>query len=136
VKPGDLLAVPDVHGDSTDCPTYYDGCHCTVEVLKHNIERAEKAEAEVARLQAEAAVMREALIRCREQLHDQQAMPDDSQDEVYEAALTTDAGRALLVEVKALRKIAEVARDAASNGRATSGLMDALDALDTKGDAP
>ena len=27
------------------CPTYYDGCDCTVEVLVHNIERAKKAEA-------------------------------------------------------------------------------------------
>jgi hypothetical protein len=33
-----------------DCPTYYDGCNCTMETLEHNIERAEKAEAEVARL--------------------------------------------------------------------------------------
>lgn len=29
----------------TDCPTYYDGCHCLVETLVHNIERAQKAEA-------------------------------------------------------------------------------------------
>lgn len=28
------------------CPTYYDGCHCTAATVQHNIERAEKAEAE------------------------------------------------------------------------------------------
>lgn len=27
------------------CPTFHDGCHCTVENLVHNIERAEAAEA-------------------------------------------------------------------------------------------
>jgi len=33
------------HNDISDqCPTYYDGCNCTVEVLKHNIARADKAE--------------------------------------------------------------------------------------------
>lgn len=32
------------------CPTFYDGCHCTVDVLVHNIKRAEAAEAEVKRL--------------------------------------------------------------------------------------
>ena len=33
------------HGSPEQCPTYYDGCNCTVEVLVHNIERAKKAEA-------------------------------------------------------------------------------------------
>ncbi len=32
---------------SSDCPTWYDGCHCTVETLTHNIDRSEKAEAEL-----------------------------------------------------------------------------------------
>ena len=40
------------HHNPKDCPTYYDGCNCTVEVLVHNIERAEKAEARVAELEA------------------------------------------------------------------------------------
>ena len=36
------------HGvDPKNCPTFYDGCHCTVETLIHNIDRAEKAEAEL-----------------------------------------------------------------------------------------
>jgi len=35
------------------CPTYYDGCNCTVEVLAHNIERAQKAERRVAELESE-----------------------------------------------------------------------------------
>jgi len=34
------------------CPTYYDGCNCTVEVLVHNIERAKRAERRVAELEA------------------------------------------------------------------------------------
>lgn len=33
--------------DPDNCPTWYDGCHCTVEALVHNIERAEKAEAKL-----------------------------------------------------------------------------------------
>lgn len=33
----------DDHTES-ECPTYYDGCHCSVMVLRHNIERAERAE--------------------------------------------------------------------------------------------
>ncbi|MCP4573260.1 MAG: hypothetical protein GY838_12975 [bacterium] len=34
------------HGmDPERCPTFHDGCHCTVENLVHNIDRAEAAEA-------------------------------------------------------------------------------------------
>jgi cell division protein FtsB len=40
------------HNDPKDCPTFYDHCHCTVENLLHNIERAEKAEDELAQLRA------------------------------------------------------------------------------------
>ena len=40
------------HDGPERCPTYYDGCNCTVEVLVHNIERAQKAEARVAELEA------------------------------------------------------------------------------------
>jgi len=36
------------HEGPDGCPTYYDGCHCTVEVLRHNIERADSAEAKLA----------------------------------------------------------------------------------------
>jgi hypothetical protein len=32
------------HGDPAECPTYYDGCHCTVGTLAFNIARAESAE--------------------------------------------------------------------------------------------
>jgi hypothetical protein len=32
------------HEEIDDCPTYYDGCNCTVENLAHNIRRAEEAE--------------------------------------------------------------------------------------------
>ena len=36
------------HGmDPEECPTFHDGCHCTVENLVHNIERAEAAEAKL-----------------------------------------------------------------------------------------
>lgn len=38
------------HEDPADCPAFYDGCHCDVEALVHNVDRAEKAEAEAARL--------------------------------------------------------------------------------------
>ena len=39
------------HDGPERCPTYYDGCNCTVEVLVHNIERAKKAERRVAELE-------------------------------------------------------------------------------------
>ena len=32
------------HKGPENCPTYYDGCHCSVLVLRFNIARAEKAE--------------------------------------------------------------------------------------------
>lgn len=40
------------HDAPEGCPTYYDGCNCTVEALAHNIDRAEKAERRVAELEA------------------------------------------------------------------------------------
>ena len=40
------------HDGPEGCPTYHDGCNCTVEVLVHNIERAKKAERRVAELEA------------------------------------------------------------------------------------
>ena len=40
------------HDGPEGCPTYHDGCNCTVEVLVHNIERAQKAERRVAELEA------------------------------------------------------------------------------------
>jgi hypothetical protein len=46
-----LVGTP--HKSDEECSTYYDGCHCTVETMEHNIDRAEKAEALVASLQAE-----------------------------------------------------------------------------------
>ena len=45
---------PGCHTGPGECPTYHDGCHCTRDVLIHNIARAESAEAEVARLRAAA----------------------------------------------------------------------------------
>ena len=41
------------HDGPERCPTYYDGCNCTVEVLAHNIERAQKAERRAAELERE-----------------------------------------------------------------------------------
>jgi hypothetical protein len=38
------------HTDPADCPTYYDGCNCSVETLIHNIERAAKAETQLAEM--------------------------------------------------------------------------------------
>ena len=34
------------HDEADGCPTFYDGCNCTVETLVHNIRRAERAEEE------------------------------------------------------------------------------------------
>ena len=39
------------HDGPEGCPTYHDGCNCTVEVLVHNIERAKRAERRVAELE-------------------------------------------------------------------------------------
>ena len=36
------------HDGPENCPTYYDGCNCTVEALTHNIKRAQEAEAGLA----------------------------------------------------------------------------------------
>lgn len=41
--------------DVDDCPTFYDGCNCTIQTLDHNIKRAQIAEAEVERLKASMA---------------------------------------------------------------------------------
>lgn len=43
------------HDGPENCPTYYDGCNCTVEALVHNIERARKAEARITELEKERA---------------------------------------------------------------------------------
>ena len=41
------------HGmDPTHCPTFHDGCHCTVDTLVHNIERAEAAEKKLEQVRA------------------------------------------------------------------------------------
>lgn len=42
------------HGPD-ECPTYYDGCNCTVGCLEHNIRRAEDAESRLAESQAREA---------------------------------------------------------------------------------
>ena len=39
------------HLEPTNCPTYHDGCHCTVETLIHNIKRAEKADKRIKELE-------------------------------------------------------------------------------------
>ena len=36
--------LPFDHPDAMQCPTWHDGCHCTVETLRDNIQRAERAE--------------------------------------------------------------------------------------------
>ena len=38
------------HNSPSECPTYYDGCNCSVDCLVFNIDRAEKAEARVVAL--------------------------------------------------------------------------------------
>jgi hypothetical protein len=43
------------HKRAEDCPTFYDGCHCTVETLIHNIKRAEAA----------VSLLRECLVQFR-----------------------------------------------------------------------
>ena len=52
------------HDGPERCPTYYDGCNCTVEVLVHNIERAKKAERRVAELEAANSYLRSTLLNC------------------------------------------------------------------------
>lgn len=41
----------DPHPNAEGCPTFYDGCNCTVENLVHNIQRAEAAEQRIAILE-------------------------------------------------------------------------------------
>lgn len=47
------------HETPENCPTYYDGCNCTVEVLTYNIDRAQKAETSLAAANAEIARLKE-----------------------------------------------------------------------------
>lgn len=57
----EILDPPLTYGDCPsieDCPAYYDGCHCTTGCLKHNIDRAEKAEAALAEAEVEVGRMR------------------------------------------------------------------------------
>lgn len=63
---GEGVARP--HDTPEGCPTYYDGCNCTVEALVHNIERAEKAERRVAELESAS---RDALLAASESRCDQ-----------------------------------------------------------------
>jgi hypothetical protein len=37
-----------------ECPSWYDYCNCTRDTLRYNIQRAEKAEAELRALRVEA----------------------------------------------------------------------------------
>lgn len=53
----ELAPLPATHGDLVECVTWYDGCHCTVETLEHNIKRAEAAEARVGQLTETADVL-------------------------------------------------------------------------------
>ncbi len=54
------LAAP--HGvDSTNCPTFYDCCHCTVETLVFQIKRADKLQTDNDRLAEEAEGLRDDL---------------------------------------------------------------------------
>ena len=53
------------------CPTWYDGCHCTLDALRHNIERAEKAAAERDKLQADLATV----LACLERAPDNHCYP-------------------------------------------------------------
>ena len=48
-----LVGAP--HGGADACPTFYDGCHCTVDTLDHNCRRAEAAEAALSSAREEAA---------------------------------------------------------------------------------
>jgi hypothetical protein len=52
-----LKVGPDDH-TADNCPTYYDGCHCTVETLVHNIKRAEEAERELELMRGRQAAER------------------------------------------------------------------------------
>jgi len=61
----------DVHTSPQDCPTWWGGCHCTVETLEHNIKRVEfvadqndKLRAELTALQARLAGARKVSV-CR-----------------------------------------------------------------------
>jgi chromosome segregation ATPase len=45
------------HDEADGCPTFYDGCNCTVETLVHNIDRAKRAEGAVRQLRAACEIM-------------------------------------------------------------------------------
>lgn len=47
------------HADPAECSTYYDGCHCTIETLEHNLGRLDKVRAALGRLLRAARAYRE-----------------------------------------------------------------------------
>jgi len=65
-----FVYLPDTknHGPE-NCPTFYDGCHCTVEVLDHNIDRAEMAEQKLAETIKELVLVKSQLSKVMEFEH-------------------------------------------------------------------
>ena len=41
--------------DAKDCPTFYDGCHCTVETLEHSIDRCEQLKKKIKQIAEESS---------------------------------------------------------------------------------
>lgn len=44
------------HKDLSECPTFYDGCHCTVETLEENIKHAEELKTELDKAKEEVGI--------------------------------------------------------------------------------
>lgn len=118
------------HDEIDGCPTYCDGCNCTVESLVHNIYRAQAAEAEATKAKAEARAAGAEVERLRDALRAELVDAQDNEragkeahagaaalraaleslsvrcpftvgeDEQVVAALATDAGEALLERLR------------------------------------
>jgi len=77
----DLHPLP--HKEESECLIWYDGCHCTMATLAHNIDRADRAEAEVARLKAHIAELESGATEFVTKSADCPFGKDDDHDDVW-----------------------------------------------------
>ncbi len=66
----DMTPLIEPHNDGSvdKCPTYYDGCHCSVATLTHNIARAERAEAKCDEIHADRVRLADELRPLRDEV--------------------------------------------------------------------
>jgi hypothetical protein len=72
------------HSKPEDCPTWYDGCHCTVAALEHNIKRADDLQAHIDKLDSEISMRRKESTSKNRIMGDLQAKLDKAVEAIEE----------------------------------------------------